>query len=680
MTNMNNPFLSPFHTYRETPPYSSIKNEHYLPAIEKGIEECRNIIESITSSPETPTFANTIVALERDGEILSRVCGVFFPLLSAMNDDEKMEISLKASSLLSEYSTDLLLNEKLWQRVKYVHDHTDISQLSPEDATLLTNSYELFERNGALLQGDDRTRFKEIRSELSELTTRFAQNVVKELPTYEVWLKESDLAGLPESSVEGASFAARQKGREGEYLFTLDQPVYMSFMRYSERDDLRKQMYLLYTRRNTSGEFSNMEILTRIASLRLELAKLLGHKTFAHHSLAHTMAKDPEHVYDLLNKLADAYKQPMLDEIREITEFATQINGRSTEITPWNYAYYSNKLRNHRFGFDPEEFRPYFRLENVVKGVFGLATRLYGLQFKKNSEIETYHSDVIAYDVIDANGDHLGILYTDFFPRQGKQPGAWMTDIKEQQILPDGTDSRPIVSIVMNFTKPTDTKPSLLTPGEVRTFLHEFGHALHGLMSKVTYKSLSGTNVYRDFVELPSQFNENFLTQREFLDTFATHYETGEPIPQHLMDKWKASQQFGAAYDCMRQLCFGFLDMAWHTLTEPQKEVENFEQDAIRNVQAFVPLNGCLVSPQFSHIFAGGYAAGYYSYKWAEVLDADAFSVFQREGVFNKDTAMRFRHEILEKGGSEKPDVLYRRFRNGEPTIEALLKRDGITK
>lgn len=680
MTDPNNPFLTPFHTYRETPPYSSIRNEHFLPAIEQGIRECKDIIDNITSNPETPSFTNTIIALERDGEILSRVCGVFFPLLSAMNDDEKMEISLKASTLLSEYSTDMLLNEKLWQRVKYVHDHTDVSKLSAEDATLLTNTYELFERNGALLKGEDRARFKEIRSELSELTTRFAQNVVKELPTYEVYLSKSDLTGLPESTIEGAAFAARQKGRDGEYLFTLDQPVYMSFMRYSERDDLRKQMYLLYSRRNTSGEFSNIDILTRIASLRLELARLLGHETYAHYSLVHTMAKDPAHVYDLLNKLAHAYKQPMLNEIKDITEFASQVNGKPTEITPWNYAFYSNKLRNHRFGFDAEEFRPYFRLENVVKGVFGLATRLYGLQFKENPDIEPYHPDVVAYEVNDTNGDHLGILYTDFFPRQGKQPGAWMTDIKEQQILPDGTDSRPIVSIVMNFTKPTDAKPSLLTPGEVRTFLHEFGHALHGLMSKVTYKSLSGTNVYRDFVELPSQFNENFLSQREFLDTFATHYKTGEPIPQELIDKWEKSRQFGAAYDCMRQLCFGFLDMAWHSITAPDHKVEEFEQNAIKDVQAFIPPSGCLVSPQFSHIFAGGYAAGYYSYKWAEVLDADAFSIFEREGVFNKNTAMRFRQEILEKGGSEKPDVLYRRFRKGEPTIEALLKRDGITQ
>lgn len=680
MTDPNNPFLTPFHTYRETPPYSSIRNEHFLPAIEQGIRECKDIIDNITSNPETPSFTNTIIALERDGEILSRVCGVFFPLLSAMNDDEKMEISLKASTLLSEYSTDMLLNEKLWQRVKYVHDHTDVSKLSAEDTTLLTNTYELFERNGALLKGEDRARFKEIRSELSELTTRFAQNVVKELPTYEVYLSKSDLTGLPESTIEGAAFAARQKGRDGEYLFTLDQPVYMSFMRYSERDDLRKQMYLLYSRRNTSGEFSNIDILTRIASLRLELARLLGHETYAHYSLVHTMAKDPAHVYDLLNKLAHAYKQPMLNEIKDITEFASQVNGKPTEITPWNYAFYSNKLRNHRFGFDAEEFRPYFRLENVVKGVFGLATRLYGLQFKGNPDIEPYHPDVVAYEVNDTNGDHLGILYTDFFPRQGKQPGAWMTDIKEQQVLPDGTDSRPIVSIVMNFTKPTDAKPSLLTPSEVRTFLHEFGHALHGLMSKVTYKSLSGTNVYRDFVELPSQFNENFLSQREFLDTFATHYKTGEPIPQELIDKWEKSRQFGAAYDCMRQLCFGFLDMAWHSITSPDHKVEEFEQNAIKDVQAFIPPSGCLVSPQFSHIFAGGYAAGYYSYKWAEVLDADAFSVFEREGVFNKNTAMRFRQEILEKGGSEKPDVLYRRFRKGEPTIEALLKRDGITQ
>lgn len=677
---ITNPFFVPFDTYRCTPPYSRIQNEHFLPAIERGINECRDIIDSITANPEVPTFQNTIEALERDGEILNRVCGVFFPLTSAMNDDEKMEISLKAGALLSEYSTDIVLNESLWHRVKCVYDNIDRDTLTAEEITLLDNTYEMFERNGALLSGENRDRYKAIRAELSELTTKFAQNVVKELPEYEMWLEQSDLSGLPESAIEGAAYAAKQKGREGAYLFTLDQPVYMSFMRYSDREDLRKRMYLLYNRRNTQGEYSNIDILVRIAHLRLEMARLLGHETYAHYSLVHTMAKTPDSVYNLLNKLAESYREPMLKELEEIRLFASESENRSVDITPWNYAYYSNKLRQSKYGYDAELLRPYFQLDKVVNGVFGLATRLYGLRFVPCADIEVYHPDVMAYEVSDAENNYIGMLYADFFPRKGKQPGAWMTDIKEQHILENGKDSRPIISIVTNFTKPTDTKPSLLTAGEVRTLLHEFGHALHGLMSQVTYKSLSGTNVYRDFVELPSQFNENFLTQREFLDTFAFHYETGEPIPQELVNGLIESDRFGVAYDCMRQLYFGFLDMAWHSTTAMQSDVAGFENEATKHIQAFEPIQGCMVSPQFSHIFAGGYAAGYYSYKWAEVLDADAFSVFEREGVFNKYTATRFRKEILEKGGSEKPDILYHRFRGGEPSVEALLKRDGIIK
>lgn len=674
----NNPFLAPFTTHLGTPPYSKIKNEHYLPAIEAGIRECNDIIDSIVNSQELPTLDNTVVALERDGDILSRVCGVFFPLLSAMNDDEKMEISLKASALLSEHSTSVLLNERLWQRVKYVHDHTDADSLTPEDAMLLKNTYDMFMRSGATLEGEARDRYKAIRAELSELTTRFSQNIVKELPQYKVFLSASDLDGLPDSAVEAAALAASKEGREGEYLFTLDQPVYTSFMRYSTRDDLRKRLYLLYTRRNTAGEFSNLDILKRIAELRLQMANLLGRDCYADLSLENTMAANVDNVYKLLIRLAEAYREPMRKELSAIAEFASQTEGHEVEITPWNYSYYSNKLRQHQYGFDPEMLRPYFKLENVVNGVFGLATRLYGLSFRQSTQIERYHEDVVAYEVYDADSCLLGVLYADFFPRQGKQPGAWMTDVREQQHLPDGTDVRPIISIVMNFTKPTATKPSLLTADEVRTLLHEFGHALHGLLSRVNYKSLSGTNVYRDFVELPSQFNENFLSSKEFIDTFVSHYITGEPLPQNLMDGLIASMQFGAAYACMRQLYFGMLDMGWHTITGPQSDVESFEHEATSSVEIFKPIEHCMVSPQFGHIFSGGYAAGYYSYKWAEVLDADAFSVFEREGVFNKDTAMRFRREILEKGGTENPDLLYKRFRKGEPSIDALLKRDGI--
>ena len=675
---IDNPLYKEFNTYRDTVPYNSIKDEHFLPAIEHGIAEAKSEIKKICDNPDVPTIENTVVAMERSGRTLDRVCGVFYPLVSAMNNDQRMSISIKAGELLSEYSADISLNMTLWRRVKYVYDHTDMSELSPEDAMLLKNSYDYFVRHGAMLEGENREKYRAIKSELSNLTTKFAQNVVKELSTYKLWLREDDLAGLPDSLKESAAYNAAQQGRKGEYLITLDQPCYIPFMKYSEREDLRKQLYEMYTRRNSSGEYNNIPVLERIAYLRLQLANLFGYDTYADYSLVDTMAQNRDNVYTLLHKLAEAYRDPMRQELKDIESYASQTNGKPVKITPWNYTYYANKLKEKSFGYDEEAMRPYFELSSVIKGIFGLASRLYGLKFAKKTEIEVYQADVTAYEVCDSDGSYLGILYTDFFPREGKQPGAWMTDIKGQWIDPDGHDSRPHVAIVMNFTKPTDTKPSLLTPSEVNTFLHEFGHALHGLLSKVSYNSLSGTNVYRDFVELPSQFNENFLTQREFLDSFARHYKTGELLPQSLVDSLIASHRFGAAYACMRQLFFGFLDMGWHTITSEVNDAESFEISVTKDVAVFVPVAGSMVSPQFNHIFAGGYAAGYYSYKWAELLDADAFSIFETSGVMNPDIASRFRHEILERGGSENPAVLYRRFRGGEPDIKALLRRDGI--
>ncbi|MDE6541303.1 MAG: M3 family metallopeptidase, partial [Muribaculaceae bacterium] len=628
MTNAQNPFFDEFQGVHATAPFSAIDNSHWMPAIDRGIELAQQEVNAITKQRSTPDFDNTIVALERVGRDLNRVLNVFFPLLSANADDEMMNLSIEASRKLSEYSTNLILNERLWDRVKYVYDHRDQYTLTPEQKTLLQNTYDSFALSGAALEGEDRETFKKISAELSELTTRFGQNVQKELPTYEIWLTEADITGLPESSVAAASEAAAAKGRKGEFLFTLDQPVYMAFMKYSDRRDLRERMYRLYTGRNTKGEFDNTEVLRRIAELRMQMGRLLGAENYAAHSLQRTMARNPEGVYNLLDRLRDAYKPALQKEMNELAAYASGIEGEKIDIKPWDYSYYANKLKTEKYAFDEEALRPYFELGNVVDGVFGLATKLYGLTFKLNDSIEVYHPDVKAYDVNGPDGSYVGVLYTDFFPRASKRPGAWMTGFRDQYVTEDGVDERPHVSIVMNFTKPTGDTPSLLTPYEVETFLHEFGHALHGLLTDVNYASLSGTSVYRDFVELPSQFNENYLTEREFLDGFARHYQTGEAIPQELVDGLVRSAQFGAAYACMRQLMFGYLDMAWHTIKEPvSTDVAAFERDATAGVQIFEPVDGSLTSPQFSHIFAGGYAAGYYSYKWAEVLDADAFSI-----------------------------------------------------
>lgn len=673
-------FASEFATEHNTPPFSLIGNADYEPAISAGIEKACKELAAIASNPEAPTFENTIVALDRAGRDLDRVLNVFFNLLSADTDDEMMEISLRVTPALADYSSSIVLNEDLWKRVKTVYDNRASLTLTPEQKTLLQKTYDSFALSGADLQGEDRETFRRLSSELSELTTRFGQNVLKELNTYEIWLGKDDLAGLPEGIVTEAAELAKAKGRDGEYLFTLAQPTYMAFMKYSERPDLREKFYRLYTGRNTKGEFSNIDVMKRIAAVRLELANLLGAPNSATQTLKTTMAGSPEKVYELLDQLRNAYRPALDKEMNELREFASDLEGRPVDINAWDYSYYSNKLRQARYAYDEEELRPYFELDNTINGVFGLATRLYGLQFTPNTKIEPYHPDVKAFDVTDESGKFIGVIYTDFFPRESKRPGAWMTEFRTQRIAPDGTDERPQVSIVMNFTKPTADKPSLLTPYEVETFLHEFGHALHGLLSQCTYSSLAGTNVYRDFVELPSQFNENYLTEKDYLNTFARHYQTGEPIPAEMVDKIVKSSQFGAAYACMRQLSFGYTDMAWHTITDSAAIADPvaFERAAQEQVRIFPDVEGSMTSPQFSHIFAGGYASGYYSYKWAEVLDADAFAKFKENGIFDRATADSFRHNVLERGGTEDPAELYRRFRGQDPTIDALLRRDGI--
>lgn len=673
-----NPFFGEYTTVHGTVPFDLVSNKYYEEAIDRGMKLQNQEIEAIVNQRSYPDFENTIVALERSGADLNRVLNVFYPLLSALSDDEMMEISMRVSGKLSEHSTGISLNEGLWNRVKQVYENRDKFNLDVEDAMLLQRTYDSFARNGANLQGEKRDQYRKLSSHLSDLTTKFGQNVLKEMNTYEIWLTADDLAGLPESSVESAAEAAKAKGREGEYLFTLDQPVYSAFMKFSSRPDLREKFYRLYNGRNTKGEFSNMEIMSDIADTRRQIAQLLGHETYADYALERTMAETPENVMKLLNQLAEAYKPAQQREFAEIEKFAAEMEGHPVKLNAWDYSYYSNKLREAKYNYDEEELRPYFELNNVIDGVFGLATKLYGLTFEHNPEIQVYHPDVKAFDVKDEDGKFIGVIYTDFFPRESKRPGAWMTGFRDEQIDADGKKIAPHVTIVMNFTKPTASKPALLTPYEVETFLHEFGHALHGLLADTKYASLSGTSVYRDFVELPSQFNENYLTQKEFLDGFAKHYQTGEPIPQNLVDKIVNSSQFGAGYACLRQLSFGLADMAWHTAKEKVADPISFEREAMAPVSMFEDVEGCAFSPQFSHIFSGGYAAGYYSYKWAEVLDADAFAMFLETGLFNRETAKKFRDNVLSRGGTEHPMTLYKRFRGQEPTIDALLERDGI--
>lgn len=673
-----NPFYQEFDTPHNTPPFSQINSSTYEEAIDRAISVGLQEVEAICNQRSVPDFENTIVALENSGRDLDRVLNIFYNLLEADSDDEMMAISLRVAPKLSDYSTSISLNGRLWDRIRQVYENKDKFNLDPEEMMLLQKTYDSFARNGANLQGEDRESYRRLQGELSELTTRFGQNVLKELNTYKIFLSKDDLAGLPADLVSQAAADAKAEGRDGEYMFTLAQPTYTAFLKNSDRRDLREKFYRLYTGRNTKGEYSNMEIMRQIADVRRKIANLLGYETYAQYSLVKSMAGTPESVYDLLDRLRDAYKPALKAELDELNAFAARLNGTPIEIMPWDYSYYANKLRNERYAYDEEEMRPYFELDNVVDGVFGLAGRLYGLKFEQNDSIEVYHHDVKAYDVKDADGKFIGVLYTDFFPRASKRPGAWMTNFREQYRDEDGTDHRPLVSIVMNFTKPTADKPALLTPYEVETFLHEFGHSLHGLLASTRFKSMSGTSVYRDFVELPSQFNENYLTEREFLDSFARHYKTGEPIPAELVDRLVASNRFGAAYACMRQLGFGYTDMAWHDRKEPVDDPVALENGAVEQVQIFAPVEGSLMSAQFGHIFSGGYAAGYYSYKWSEVLDADAFAKFKENGIFDKATADSFRENILMKGGTEDPAELYRRFRGADPSIDALLERDGI--
>ena len=689
-----NPFFLPYNTPHDTAPFDRIRMEDYEEAMLEGIRREDEQIDKIVNNPAKPTFDNTIISVDdgKDGEdyynLLDRVSTVFFNLLSAETNDEMDALAQKMSPILTKHSNDIRLNEKLFERIKYVHRHH--RKLSPEEKMLLDNCYDGFVRNGALLDAAGKERLRQLTEEISVLGLQFSQNLLKENKAFTLHLAdEAQLDGLPETAREAAALAAKEQGKEG-WVFTLDFPSYLPFMTYSTQRELRRQLYMA---KNTEcihdNTENNLEICKRIINLRRELAQLLGHNSYADYVLKHRMAGNVRNVYKLFNDLIKAYKPTAQKEVTAIEKMARQLEGKDFKLEPWDFGFYSHKLQLQKFNIDAEMLRPYFELSKVIDGVFGLANRLYGITFKENKDIPVYHPDVKAYEVFDEDGSYLAVFYADFHPRKGKQGGAWMTSYQGQWMecedmkKPFGPGNiknvRPHVSVVMNLTKPTEEKPALLTLSEVETFLHEFGHSLHGMFANTRFESLSGTSVWWDFVELPSQFMENFAIEKEFLRTFAFHYKTGEPIPDDLIGRIVKSRNYNVAYTCMRQVGFGLLDMAYYTKKDEfTDDIIPFEKKAWEKAQILPQLPDTCMTVQFSHIMAGGYAAGYYSYKWAEVLDADAFAVFKKHGVFDKKTARSFRENILSKGGTENPMTLYKRFKGGEPTIDALLKRNGI--
>lgn len=673
-----------------TLPFNSLQPSDYEEGVMEGIRLRNEEIASIVNQRSVPTFENTIAALDRSGTVLTRSILALSNLETASGDTVMMNILAKITPALSQHQTDVVLNQGLWNRIKQVYELRDKdTSLNPEQKRLIEETYENFIVSGAGLEGSDREKYRKLSAELSDLNVRFSQNVSNAMkdPNAVLWLKESDLEGIPadiKASYRAAAkeaFEAEGKTDDGEsYLVTLFAPSFSPFMKYSSRRDLRKQLYELYSSRNIGGEFDNVQILKDIANIRLEIAQLMGKKNYAEYSLETTMAKTPEAVMDFLENLRKNYTEPMKKELAEIEEYARKTEGDDFKLEAWDYSYWSDKLKSDRYAFNDEDMKPYFELGNTINGVFGLATKLYGYTFKENKNIEVYHPDVKAYEVYEKDGKLLGVLYADFFYRAGKGPGAWMTEFRTETKDDEGKKTIPLISIVCNFSKPVGNDPVLLTPYEVETFLHEFGHALHGLSAEATYESLSGTNVKHDFVELFSQFNENFLTEKEYLDSFAKHYKTGKKMPQNLIDKFVRASQYGAAYACMRQLGFGYLDMAYHTIEEPlraSQDIFDFEKNAQDPVRCFEAVEGCMTSPAFGHIFSGGYAAGYYGYKWSEALDADAFAAFKENGLFDKKTANKFR-KMLQSGNTEDPMKLYIEFRGKEPTVDALMKRDGI--
>ena len=675
-----NPFFEPYGTPHDAVPFDRIRLEHFEEAFMEGIRRDNEQIEKTINNPEKPTFENTIINTEEDEgyyDLLSRVSTVFFNLLSAETNDEMDALAQKMQPILTQHANDVRLNPRLFERIRYVHLHH--RKLTAEEKMLLDNCYDGFVRSGALLDEAGKERLRQLTEEASMLSLQFSQNLLKEQKAFTLDITdEAQLDGLPETAREAAALTAKEQGKQG-WTFTLDYPSFSPFMTYSTQRELRKQLYMA---RNTicthDNAENNLEICKRLVNLRREIAQLLGYKTYADYVLKRRMASNTRSVYRLLNDLIDAYKPTAVKERDELRKLAHK---DVDKMKPWDSGFYSHKLQMKKYNIDAEMLRPYFELKRVIDGVFGLANKLYGITFKENKDIPVYHPDVKAYEVFDKDGSFLAVFYADFHPRKGKQGGAWMTEYQGQYIDRKGENVRPHVSVVMNLTKPTEDKPALLTLGEVETFLHEFGHSLHGMFANTRFESLSGTNVWWDFVELPSQFMENFAIEKDFLRTFAFHYQTGEPLPDELINRIVKSRNFMAATACLRQVSFGLLDMAYYTKKDEfTDDIIPFEKKAWKKAILGEQLSDTCMTVQFSHIMAGGYAAGYYSYKWAEVLDADAFAVFKKHGIFNQETAQRFRDCILSKGGTEHPMTLYKNFKGSEPTIDALLKRNGIKK
>ena len=688
-----NPFFDykNWNTPHGTYPFNEIYAEHYMPAFDEAMKQGLKEIDDIVNNPAAPTFANTIEAYEKSGEMLSVVAGCFYNLTSAETNDTLQQLEMELSPKMSEYSSSILLNEGLFQRIKAVYDQRDKLKLNKAQQKLLDDIYEGFANNGANLSPEDKETYRQLTAKLSQLTLQYGQNVLKATNAWTMLITdEALLSGLNDDTKAMLRATAEKKGLDG-WLLNLKPTTTIPVMQDLDNRDIRRELYMANAGKCVGGEFDNTGLIVEIVNTRLALANLFGKKTYAEKSLYKTMAETPANVYKLLDELRDAYMPTARQEVQEIEDYAHAHGFYAAHIQPWDFSYYSKKLKQEKYAISDDDLRPYFELESVKQGVFGLAKRLYGLTFKENKNIQVYNPEVTAYEVFDEKGKFLAVYYADFHPRDGKRGGAWMNDF-QPQYMEGKKDHRPHIINVMNFTRPTADKPALFTYNEVRTFLHEFGHALHGMLTRCQYASQSGTNVPRDFVELPSQFNENFLDEKEFLDTFAKHYKTGEALPQELLDKMHASQTYMAAYACARQLSFGYLDMSWHSLEKPfevneaigtVESVTRFSDAAMEQVQVLPNVPGTQMCCAFTHIFSGGYAAGYYSYKWSELLDADAFSVFKeaqkRNGsIFDKKAAKRFRENILEKGGTEKAMDLYKRFRGGEPTINALLERDGI--
>jgi len=669
-----NPLLNHF----DTAPFSKIKNEHYKPAIEKAIELAKTEISAIVENVEKASFQNTTVALDFTGEKLNQITSIFFNLNSAETNDEIQKIAQEISPWLSEFRNDITLNEALFHKVKTVFDNRENLNLSPEEQTLLEKQYKGFARNGANLKEEDKTELRKIDAALSKLSLQFGENVLAETNAFEMHLEnEKDLSGLPESTKEAAQQLALEKGKTG-WIFTLDYPSYIPFLTYADNRELRKKMAIAAGKKAfQKNAYNNEQIVLDIVKLRHQRANLLGYKTHAHFVLEERMAETPEKVITFSNELLQKAKPAAKREFQDLAQFAKNLDGIE-QLQKWDAAYYSEKLKKEIFDLDQEILKPYFKLENVIDGAFTIAHKLFDLKFEEVFDIDTYHKEVKTYRVTDINTNFIAVFYADFHPRKGKRNGAWMTSYKPQQIK-NGVNERPHVSIVCNFTKPTPTKPSLLTFNEVTTLFHEFGHALHGMLANTTYNSLSGTSVSWDFVELPSQVLENWCYEKEALELFAKHYETGEIIPMKYVEKIKESASFHEGMQTLRQLSFGLLDMRWHS-QDPStiQSIREFENEAFADTKLYPDIPENCMSTAFSHIFQGGYSAGYYSYKWAEVLDADAFEYFLEEGLFNKEVASKFKEHVLSKGGTEKPMVLYKRFRGKEPKPDALLKRAGL--